>query len=138
MPLKPQTAEEPGLNLTPMIDIVFLLIIFFMVGARFTEEDTEYEVELPTVSEAQPLTSLPDELVINIMLDGKVIVKGKELTMEELESILVEARKNYSEQSVLVRGAGEGTFQNVMSVLEICNRAKISNVSLANRVASGG
>ena len=62
MPLKTDTIEEPNLNLTPMIDIVFLLIIFFMVGTRFTEMERQYDIRLPTVSEALPLTNLPDEI----------------------------------------------------------------------------
>ncbi|MFN9041619.1 MAG: ExbD/TolR family protein, partial [Planctomyces sp.] len=52
MPLKTENLEDPILNLTPMIDVVFLLIIFFMVGARFTEEanDQKFDVQLPTAA----------------------------------------------------------------------------------------
>ncbi len=60
MPLKTGTVEEPKLDLTPMIDIVFLLIIFFMVGTQFTEMERQYDIKLPTVTDAKPLTNLPD------------------------------------------------------------------------------
>ena len=55
MPLKgADRTEESAINLTPMIDIVFLLIIFFLVGARFTEQERQYDIQLPSSSEIQP------------------------------------------------------------------------------------
>ena len=54
------TAEEKiELQMTPMIDIVFLLIIFFMVGTQFTEQERQFDVQVPSVSDAPPLTSRP-------------------------------------------------------------------------------
>ena len=66
MPLRTDSLEEPQLNLTPMIDIVFLLIIFFMVGTRFSENEQQYEIELPKASAVEPMTSRPDAIVINV------------------------------------------------------------------------
>ncbi len=93
MPLKTDSIEEPGINLTPMIDIVFLLLIFFMVGTRFTEMEREFKIQLPSVSEAQPLTSLPDEITINVSSDGELQVDGVEMTLQELENRLQTAKK---------------------------------------------
>ena len=67
------SADEPTINMTAMIDVVFLLLIFFMVGTQFSERERQIEVKLPTVSTASPLTGLPDELVINITSDGSVV-----------------------------------------------------------------
>lgn len=134
MPLKTDVVDEPDLNLTPMIDIVFLLIIFFMVGTQFTEMERQFEIELPTVSDAQPLTSLPDEIVINVADTGDLTVNGQRRSLEELERALKSARQNYADQAVLIRGEGDGPYQHVMNVLAVCHRAKISVVSLANRL----
>jgi biopolymer transport protein ExbD len=136
MPLKTDSIEEPGINLTPMIDIVFLLLIFFMVGTRFTELEREFKIQLPSVSEAQPLTSLPDEITINVSSDGELRVDGIEMTLQELENRLQTAKKHYSDQSVIVRGDANGTYQNVMDVLAACNRSGIQAVSLANRLST--
>ena len=135
MPLKTfEAVEEPNLNLTPMIDIVFLLIIFFMVGTQFTEQERLFDIQLPTVSNAQPLTSLPDEVIVNLREDGSVLLGTEEKTLEELETALTAARENYPDQAVLVRAQGSGPYQHVMDVLAVCNRAKISNIALANRL----
>ena len=134
MPLKTDTIEEPNLNLTPMIDIVFLLIIFFMVGTRFTEMERQYDIQLPTVSDAQPLTTLPDEITVNIRSSGEIQVNGQERTLDELEADLRQAKKNYADQAIVVRGAGTGPYQHVMDILAVCHRVRINNISLANRL----
>lgn len=134
MPLKTQAIEEPGLNLTSMIDIVFLLIIFFMVGTQFTEAEREFQIDLPTVTDAQPLTTLPDEIVVNVTRDGRIVVDNEIKTLEQLEQRLKSARENYADQMVLIRGDGDGRYQEVMNVLAVCHRARIHNVSLANRL----
>ena len=133
MPLKTATIEEPDLNLTPMIDIVFLLIIFFMVGTRFTDLEREFDVQLPAVSDAPPLTSLPDEIVVNIQKSGTLQVDGKQRSLAELETDLIAARKRYADQTVVVRADGGGPFQNVADVLSVCWRAGVG-VKLATRL----
>lgn len=138
MPLKTQEMEEPALNLTPMIDIVMLLVIFFMVGAQFTEDESQYELELPTVSQAQPLTVLPDEIVVNVSRDGAIFVGGAEKSLAELEDLLKSAQERYADQTVVIRGDADGRYQNVMSVLNLCKRIKITNLQLANRVEASG
>jgi biopolymer transport protein ExbD len=139
MPLKTaESIEEPNINLTPMIDIVFLLVIFFMVGTQFSELERQYDIQLPSVSDAQPLTSRPDEIVINVGGDGSVIINGQTRTLTQLEAELIAARQNYPDQAVIVRGEGGGPYQHVMDVLAICHRAKITSISLANRLEGEG
>ncbi len=135
MPLKlTEPIEEPHLNLTPMIDVVFLLIIFFMVGTQFTQREWQYDVELPKVSDAQPLTSRPDDLVVNVLRDGTIILDGEAYTLQRLEQRLRQARQNYPDQAVVIRGDAEGRYQAIMDVLAACHRAKILHISLANRL----
>ena len=134
MPLKTEQVEEPSLNLTSMIDIVFLLIIFFMVGTQFTEQERLFELNMPQVSAAPPLTSLPDDLVINIRQDGKIFVSGTETSLEALRIRLDKARANYDDQGVVIRQDAEGIHQNLMSVLSVCHSAQIRNISIASQL----
>jgi len=136
MPLKIQPLEEPQLNLTPMLDVVFNLLIFFMVGTRFADLERQFDVQLPQVATAQPLTSLPDEIVVNVFPDGRIIVNREELSSGQLLSRLTEARERYSDQAVLIRGDGSASFQRVADVLAICHQAAIRNLSLATQLAS--
>lgn len=137
MPLRTETLEEPELNLTPMLDVVFLLIIFFMVGARFTELERQYGVQLPTVADSAPLSSLPDPIYVNIRSNGSIEVGDRELSGPELELHLRAARQRYAEQAVVIRGDGSAPYQAVMNVLASCNRAGLRNVNMAYRLQLG-
>lgn len=137
MPLKTDTVEDETLNLTPMIDIVFLLIIFFMVGTQFAQMERQYDIKLPTVSTAPPLTSLPDELVINVRSNGDILVRQQVLTLDQLKMKLQAAKQNYADQMVVIRGEGHGEYQHVVNVLAICHEANISSISLAHRLKQG-
>lgn len=133
MPLKSEPLEEPQINLTPLIDVVFNLLMFLMLATRFaSEEEAErkFDVQLATAANARPLTALPDELVVNVSANGQISLNGKPRKLTELESDLVAAKKNYADQAVLIRGEGNGRYQNVVDVLAVCDRAKINAVSL--------
>jgi biopolymer transport protein ExbD len=139
MPFKTEPMEEPYINLTPLVDIVFNLLLFMMLATRFAadeESDQKFDVQLATAANARPLTALPDELVIHVTANGKVLLNGKLRTLRELEADLVKAKKNYADQSVMIRGEGQGPYQNVVDVLAVCDRARINVVSLPVRVKS--
>jgi biopolymer transport protein ExbD len=134
MPLKLDPIEEPALNLTPMIDVVLNLVIFFLVTTQIAKDERQYEVELPKVTEARPLTALPDAITVNVGSDGALYLGREPRTPDELERELRTAAERYPEQAVVIRGDANGLYQHVMSVLNICHRANISNVQLANQI----
>ena len=70
MPLKVQQDEQPQLNLTPMIDVLFLLIIFFMVATTFGDLERNMELQVPEVAEAGDSVRPAKPLVINVFADG--------------------------------------------------------------------
>jgi len=122
------------LSLTPLIDIVFLLLIFFLVATRFAEEEREMDVQLPDASEAQPLTSKPRELFINIDEKGRYYVTGKILTLPALESVLKQARNNNpGRASVVIRADKRVTWQYVVSAMNACNKARIRDYRVTTR-----
>ncbi len=136
MPLKTADIEEPSLDLTPMIDIVFLLVIFFMVGTKFSDAERQFQIKLPTVSDALPLSELPDEIIVSVAESGELFLGEKLISLKDLEQELIVAHERYQEQAVVVRGDAQGAYQNVMNVLAICHRIGITNLSLANRLAT--
>ena len=134
MPLRVPPEEELGMNLTPMIDVVMLLNIFFMVGSRLVEPEKQYDINLPTVTAARPLTALPDEIIINVKRDGTVIIKGKPKDLTELEVDLRQAALRYADQVVRIRGDGEGPYQHVMSTLSLCQKVGITKIKLDAKI----
>ena len=83
MKLPDESKNFEGPNLTPVIDVVFLLLIFFLVATRYDQEERELNVVLPEVTQAQPLSMTP-ELVINVMRDGKYRIVQQEMTEQQL------------------------------------------------------
>ena len=132
MPLKTEPLEEPTINLTSMLDVVMLLIIFFMVGTKFTEEERQTGIQVPTVSDNLALSGQPDEIIVNVTVDGKVNVRNEDHTLESLKVLLGTAREVFPGQAVVIRGDGRGEYQIVMDVISACKTAGIKNVSLAH------
>ena len=135
MPLKTHVDEQPALNLTSMIDVVFLLIIFFMVGTKFTELERKIGLQVPQVSDRGALTSAPEKKVVNIYRDGQITLDRQPISLEELTARLAAARGQYADLGVLVRGDGEGQFQRVAEVLNACKQAGIAELAISVRLA---
>jgi len=135
MPLKTNQDELPSMNLTSMVDVLFLLIIFFMVGAQFTDQEQNIDLQVPEVSEAGALTAAPDKRIVNVDRSGRISLDRSEITLSELTSRLTAARREYSELGVVVRGDGEVELQNVADVLSACRAAGINDMGISVRVA---
>ena len=136
MPLKVTRDDELTMNLTPMIDVVFLLIIFFMVGSRFSEiSEAERDITLsvPAVSKVETLTQPPRNRVINVYADGKITLDKQPVTLAELGQKLAAARNEYKQAAVVIRGDGQALHQSVADVLATCRQADIVDMSIAVR-----
>ena len=135
MPLKTQHDEQPSLNLTPMIDVVFLLIIFFMAATTFTSEERAMDVNVPEVGGASLATAVTERQVINVGRDGVISLNRQAIALTELGDELRARIQANPRLGVTVRGDGEGTFQNVASVLDTCRQAGVVDMSISVRVA---
>jgi len=131
MPLKTHVDEEPSLNLTSMIDVLFLLIIFFMAATKFTEMERKIGLKVPEVSEAGTLSDAPQPKVINVFPDGEVTLGAKTVTLEELTKQLVAARSQYKDLGVLIRGDKSATHGKMTEVYNACKRAGIGELAIS-------
>ena len=130
MPLVTESLEEPSLNLTPMIDVVFLLIIFFMVGTQFSEIEQQFDVELPKAAPLTAMSSAPDPIVVNVTQSGGIRIGNESLTVAELRTRLQAARENFEEQTVLIRGDGKTQYQSIVDVMSLCHQVRIHKFGL--------
>lgn len=134
MPLKTHLDEQPSLNLTSMIDVVFLLIIFFMVGTKFQSMERQIAIQVPQVAQNRALTAAPERRVVNVYPDGVVTLDREEVTLDELVRRLTEARRQYEELGVLVRGDADSPYRHVANVLNACKQAGIGELGIAVRL----
>jgi biopolymer transport protein ExbD len=135
MPIKTLGEEQPAMNLTSMIDVMFLLVIFFMVGSRFSDPERNMAIKVPQVAEAGPMTPAPEKRVINVSRDGRITLDRRELSLGELKETLAAARREYRQLGVVVRGDGQGAFQHVADVLSTCRAAGIADLGITVRMA---
>ena len=138
MPLKTQHDDAPALNLTSMIDVLFLLIIFFMVATKFDELERNIDVAVPEVSQAGEGTSPPAPLVVVVQPDGRLELDGNSVTLDELTARLAEARTALGEPSVIIRGDAQCAFQHVAGALAACRQAGVSELGITVRIAGIG
>ncbi|MBX3426616.1 MAG: biopolymer transporter ExbD [Pirellulales bacterium] len=135
MPLKLQHDETPQLNLTPMIDVVFQLIVFFMVATKFAELEHDVSVNLPEVPQATAMTAKPQAREIVVLADGRCLLDGQGASAEELAARLTKARDDYPGLAVIIRGDAACAFQHVAAALAACQQARIAELSVSVRVA---
>lgn len=132
MNLRPRRREEPEINLTPLIDVVFLLLIFFMVSTTFLRE-SNLEVSLPEASgEPEAAAEQPLELTINrqgsFFLDGKALVNAQ---MDTVRRALEQATAGRAEAGLVVRADARTPHQAVVTALDAAGRAGIEKVAIA-------
>lgn len=127
-----------NLTLTPLIDVVFLLLIFFLVATKFADEEREMNVLLPDASEAQPRTSKPRETIVNIDQNGKYFLSGQNLSLAELERALDAVRVNTpGRASVILRADRRCKVEFLVAAMNACNKAKIHDYRITTRKESG-
>lgn len=127
------------LSLTPLIDVVFLLLIFFLVTSEFEDEERQLDIVLPSATSAVPMTSKPREVVVDINSDGTVFLRGKATPLKELELLLQKAvASNPTNQTVVIRADQNASFQPVVNVMDVCNRTGVSDYSVSTKDGPAG
>lgn len=113
------------LELTPLIDMMFLLLIFFLVATTFHQEEREMQVALPYAVNAGPISANLQELIINVDRAGQIFVGGRAVTPEELRTQVAQRVQVNPEQKVAVRGDRQTTYASIVRVLDICKAAGV-------------
>lgn len=128
-----QEEEEIGFQMAPMIDIVFQLLIFFMVATGIIKYESELTAKLPAMTETVEVKKF-EELLIEITADGKILANKKEYDtfdskdLPALKKLLVGLVALYKEQVVIIKAHRDAKYERVIDVLNACAHAKITNV----------
>lgn len=121
------------MNLVPMIDVLFLLLAFFIISWQFSQSETELNVSVPTAEEGSESAQQRGEIIINILADLSIRVEGQTLTLPELQEKLNALVKDYKNQPVRLRGDATVPYQRVVDVIDTCQKAGIWNISFASQ-----
>ncbi len=121
------------MQLAPMIDILFLLLAFFIISWQFTRQETELSVSVPTAEEGADPSRQRGEIIINILNDGTIRVEGLSVDLLQLNEKLSAIAKQYQNQPVRIRGDGGVPYQRIVEVIDTCQKAGIWNISFATQ-----
>ena len=133
MKFKSPKPPESVIQLAPMIDIVFLLLIFFLVTWQFSRSEQDSKVKVPTSSQGKEETRAISEINVNIREGGELVINGEVLTEKQLLAKLRASGEGQRNQPVRRRGDGDITYQTLMGVIDICQQAGLWNISFATR-----
>ncbi len=126
MPIRVKDIDHgAAVEMTPIIDMVFLLLIFFLVATTFHQSEREMKIALPVAASAEPISMSLRELVINVDEAGAAYVGGRPVSHEDLAAIVSQAVAANAEQKVTVRGDRNTAYANVVRVLDICKTSGI-------------
>ena len=124
-------AKAPALALTSMLDVIFLLLCFFVTASVFSQWESEISISLPSASSAETPGRLPGEVILNVAKDGSVTVNAKKLTLDDLGSRLRKVAEFYPGQPAVIRADRETSYDSLVKVIDTCRNAGVWNFSLA-------
>jgi biopolymer transport protein ExbD len=123
--------HHPGIQLAPLVDVLLLLLIFFLMTWNAARNENELDVKVPKASAAKEKSAPIGDVVVNVKTDGNVVVNRRALTGAELTELLKGLVQLNSEQAVVIRGDEAGAYKNIVEVLNICSQAGVTNVAFA-------
>ena len=122
---------HPGIQLAPLVDVLLLLLIFFLMTWNAARNENELDVKVPKASAAKEKTAPIGDVVVNVKADGNVVVNRRTLNPQDLTELLKGLVQLNAEQAVVIRGDEAGAYRNIVNVLNICTQAGVTNVAFA-------
>ena len=117
-------------QMAPLIDIVFLLICFYLLVAQFVSSQDDASVQLPIVTASQGQPEAPAEIVVNVRSDGKLIVEGQSLSLVKLRNLLLDRKLKVEPDTlrVVIRTDRRELFGRLDEVLQTCRKTGLKQV----------
>jgi biopolymer transport protein ExbD len=140
MRIRRRPEEDEGLPLTPLIDVVFLLLIFFLTATSFYKKEKDIKVDPPRATEGKATARREREITVNVRNEddgGFYVVDGRILSLPRLTDKLVEAARENPRQVVIIRGDKRAHHQKIVNVLNACKKAKIATYYIATTYDKG-
>lgn len=127
--------QGPNVQLIPLIDILFFILILFMCIFIFNQQEAETRINVPQSRSAKVTSRAPGQIIITITKDGRFIVGKQEMTPAQLEAMLKKVVALFPDQPVVIR-ADEITYHKyVIAALDTCSRVGIWDISFSAAVA---
>jgi biopolymer transport protein ExbD len=132
MRISRRQAEEPEtFQLAPLIDIVFITLVFFMTTYAYSTLESEIDIKLPTADAAQASQRTRGEIYINLRQDGRILLNNREMDVPELQEVLFRVAQAFPGGAIIIRGDRGADLGKAVAVLNCCKKADIQDVKFA-------
>ena len=129
-----QNEDEFDVPQTPLIDIIFILIVFFLVATTFYTEERDVKVKLPEGTEGDQIARESNKFVINVRESGIYVVNNEIVSLADLDAKLAAIGVSENAPAVEVRGDGDTRHAAIMAVMNLCKNNHVLNYSLTQRI----
>ena len=120
-------------QMASLMDVIFLLLCFFVTSSVFSQWETEISIALPTAKSATVPGRMPGEIILNLDEQGEVSVNGQKLTLEAVTQRLARIAKLYPGQPVVIRADKTSSYDKLIALIDACRAADVWNFSLATQ-----
>ncbi len=124
-------SSSPGFQMAPMIDIVFLLLIFFMVATVYAQWESKIGITVPTADTSVQVNRTPGEIIINLDKEGGIFINSIQITPDKLYELLLQIAETFKGHPIIIRADKETDYEAVINVIDICRKVDIWNVAFA-------
>jgi len=114
-----------------MVDILLVLLGFFMLTWSFSRQERELDIQMPSAGESKEQRRSVGEVIVNVKADGSLIMNRRVMSPDDLLSALSRVAKLYPDQAVVLRGDQRVDYGHIVQTLDLCRRANIWNVAFA-------
>ena len=130
----PSASKAPQLALTSMLDVIFLLLCFFVTVSVFSQWENEMSITLPQAKTSDEPDRLPGEIIVNLFADGTIKVNGNAMSLVELGDRLKKLSRFFPGQAVIIRSDKDTKYDTLVKLLDTCRGSDIWNFSFATEV----
>lgn len=136
MNFKSSKKQEPqGFQMTPMLDVIFLLLCFFVTASVFSQWEYQVDIQLPTAKTGISPDRLPGEIIVNLDSEGVITVNDRVLSREQLLERLKILSSNFQGHPVVLRSDMRTPYEHVIGIIDMCRQADIDNISFATEMS---
>ena len=128
----------PSFQMTSMMDLIFLMLFFFVTTSVFSQWEYEIDISLPSAQSGKVPDRLPGEIIINISKDGRVSINQQDLTMDALKTRLDRLVQYFPGQPVVLRADKATSYEDLIKVIDTCRKADVWNFSMATSEDKSG
>ena len=130
---KNRRSHAPAVQMASLMDVIFLLLCFFVTSSVFSQWETEISIALPTAKSATVPGRMPGEIILNLNEKGTISVNGQELSLAEVTERLTRIAKLYPGQPVVIRADKTAAYEKLVGLIDACRAADVWNFSLATK-----